>query len=96
MKLVDMPDAERMAVRELVENMGIEITGYALDSFMVAMPRPVPYAALDAAGFEIVPGSMHYFPLGSDVNWTADNMRHDGSYPKSRGFWLFARVRKPA
>lgn len=87
----DLSNDERMRLRGILEDAGGYITGYYGGHIHVAIPRPSApfYAAIDPH-FEMVPGSLHYFPLGSDVNYTPDNLRHDGRYPGSRGFWLFA------
>jgi hypothetical protein len=42
-------------------------------------------------GLELCEAQMHYFPLGSDN--PPDALRHDGNYPGSKGFWLWAPFR---
>lgn len=96
LRLVDMVDSDRMVLRADIESAGGQIDGYDVDSFQVALPNPTApfFAAIDRhPRLQIVPASIHHFPTGSDCNWMPENLKHDGRYPGSRGFWLYARVR---
>lgn len=90
-----LPHVERMEHRAAVEVMGAEVVGYDGPTVQVAIPTPAaPYLATVAArGFIEVPGSDHCFPLGSDS--PPANLRHDGRYPGSAGFWRFVRFLPP-
>lgn len=63
---------------------------YVGDGITVSVPRGrLEDICAWARAHELVAGddAGHYFPLGSD-NPPAD-LRHDASYPGSRGFWLW-------
>ena len=89
----DLPDQQRLGYRDAITAAGGEVAAYVGECVQVAIPRPSGpfYAAMQAAGLECVPGSLHYFPLGSDK--PADVLRHDGRYHGSRGFWLYGNFR---
>lgn len=91
--LIDMPDAERMALRSVIEGTGCTVESYDGDCFVVAVPRAwrETRKALFIAGFEWVGNWL--FPLGTDCNWAPVTMKHDGGYPQSFGFWMYARLR---
>lgn len=93
MKLIDMPDDERMQWRSIIEDAGGQIDSYQEEWFMVAIPRPASafYNAIGAAGMELEDNSLHYFPLGSDN--PPEHMRWDGRYPGSKGFWFYGKVK---
>lgn len=95
MLLTDMADDVRMAHRDTIELAGGYVDGYDGEWFRVAIPRPSHpfYDAMNDAGWECCPGSLHHFPLGSDA--PPDYYRHDGRYPSSRGFWLYGRFKPP-
>ena len=90
----DLPDAQRMRIRDAVDDAFGEVDGYDGECIRVSLPRPVqPFlVAMREAGLERV-GDLWCFPLGSDK--PADHLRHDGSYPGSKGFWCYGRF-KPA
>jgi hypothetical protein len=87
----ELPDERRMALREVIEAAGGQVMGYFGDGVQVALPRPAGPCeqAAAGAGLKKVAGSLHYFPLGTDD--PPAELRHDGRYPGSKGFWLFAR-----
>jgi hypothetical protein len=91
----DLPDAIRLAYRDAVTDAGGIVCGYDRTNMQVALPNPSGafYEAMQKAGLLLVAGSLHYFPLGSDK--PPDNLRHDGNYPGSRGFWCYARFAPP-
>ena len=91
--LVNMPDAERMYWRDVIESAGGHVDAYQEDCFLVAVPRETNafFNGIEDNGMETLAGSRHYFPLGTDS--PPDNLRHDASYPGSKGFWLYIRVR---
>lgn len=89
----DLPNDERMRLRAIIEQAGGEIAGYYNGYVQIAIPKPsAPFYAAIEPYFEMVTNSLHYFPLGSDK--PADHLRHDGRYPGSRGFWLFASLQQ--
>ena len=88
----DLPHDVRMDFRRAIDSAGGHVEGYHENlSVQVLMPNPCgPFLdAMKAAGLEIIQGSMFFFPLGSDRY--PDSLRHDGSYPGSKGFTLSAR-----
>lgn len=88
----ELPHDERMALRDVIEDRaGGEIHGYDGEGVCVAMPRDWAgfLGIVKAAGFAVL-GAEWCFPLGSDK--PGESMRHDGSYPGSRGFWRFVRL----
>jgi hypothetical protein len=88
----ELPHGERMALRDVItDRAGGDVQGYDGGGVLVAMPRDRAgfLGIVRAAGFEVL-GAEWCFPLGSDR--APDNMRHDGSYPGSRGFWRFVRL----
>lgn len=89
---VDLPGETRMQYRAAVEAAGGDPVGYYDGRLQVAIPSPSGpfFRAMAEIGLRIQPGSLQYFPLGSDK--APDHQRHDGSYPGSRGFWLFANL----
>lgn len=91
----DLPDDTRMAFRNAVEDAGGTVECYDRDAILVAIPRPAGpfYRAMNEAGLELVGDSLWYMPLGSEVSFTPDHLRHDGRYPGSRGYSLNARFR---
>jgi hypothetical protein len=90
MRFVDLPDGERMTLRAKIESTGAEVSEYWDGNVQAALPSPATPAisAIEALGLVLVPGSLHYFPLGSDK--PSESLRHDGPYPGSKGFWLYA------
>ena len=88
---IDLPDSERVRLRGVIEDAGGNVETYQNGGVQIAIPRPVGpfYRAMSAAGLECDAATLHYFPLGSDANWTPERLRHDGSYPGSKGFWCF-------
>jgi hypothetical protein len=91
MLFCDLAHEQRMAYRDAVENAGGSVAGYNGEWLQVALPRPCGpfFRAMELAGLELNDASLHYFPLGTDR--PPDDLRHDGRYPGSRGFWLFGR-----
>jgi hypothetical protein len=91
MNFCDLPDDVRMRFRGVVEGAGGLVEGYHGPCLQVACPNPWgPFnTAMEAAGLTLVEGSLYAFPLGSDS--PPESLRHDGSYPGSKGFWLYAR-----
>lgn len=87
----ELPDNVRMRLWEVIEEAGGEVAGYQEETVQVAMPRDVNAfcTALEDAGLSLVHGSEYLFPLGTDN--PPDQLRHDGNYPRSRGFWRYAR-----
>ena len=81
----DLPDEQRMAYRDAVENAGGYVADYDGEWIQVALPRPCGpfFHAMELAGLELHDASLHYFPLGSDQ--PPDHLRHDGNYLGSRG-----------
>jgi hypothetical protein len=83
--ICDLPHDVRFAFRRQIEAAGGEIRGYQVNAMQVA--EPTDYRAfretMQAAGW--TPAAAWYFPLGSDH--APDALRHDASYPGSRGFW---------
>lgn len=93
--IVEMPDSDRLAMRQDIESVGAEVVGYQGDAMLVALPTNGAVFAgnpvtLEAKGYRV--SDLYYFPLGSDK--PAARLRHDGRYPGSKGFWLYALVRK--
>lgn len=86
----DLPHDRRMALREAIEAAGGYVATYVGPYVQVAVPDPPEpfYAAMEQAGLELARCSAHYFPLGTD-NPPA-HLRHDGRFPGSKGFWLYA------
>jgi hypothetical protein len=86
----DLPHDRRMALRAAIEAAGGHIATYIGPYVQVAVPDPPGpfYEAAEAAGLELVRRSAHYFPLGSDS--PPAHLRHDGRFPGSKGFWLYA------
>lgn len=91
----DYPHADRMRYVAAAEAAGAWVEGYVGPFLRVSLPRDAEafFAALPAAGLDMV-GRSWFFPLGSD-NPPADR-RHDGRYPGSAGFWLYANLRPAA
>ena len=91
----DLPDVERFRLRNAIEQHGGIVDGYDGDSVRVALPIAWRefIQSMEQIGLCQVPGSRHYFPLGSDN--APDRMRHDGSYPGSRGYWMYCRFNVP-
>lgn len=86
----DRPDAERMAIRAAIEDLGGEVSGYSGTGIQAALPRrwtPIEHA-LRPFGLTMDEASLHLFPLGSDA--PPEHLRHDGRYPGSKGYWLYA------
>jgi hypothetical protein len=79
-----------MALRAAIEAAGGMVATYVGAYVQVAVPDPPEpfYLAMEAAGLEPVRRSAHFFPLGTD-NPPA-SLRHDGRFPGSKGFWLYA------
>jgi hypothetical protein len=90
-RFVDIPDDERMALRCVLEAAGCSIVGYNGPGIQVALPCPAgdAFLVLRDAGLILNGESLHYFPLGSDK--PEARLRHDGGYPGSKGFWLYAQ-----
>jgi hypothetical protein len=92
----ELPDSARWAYRDLITSTGAEVDGYDADCVRVSLPNPAApaIAALEAGGLELVEGGLYWFPLGTDA--PPQHLRHDGRYPGSAGFWLYARFRPVA
>ncbi len=86
----DLPHERRMAFRAAIEAAGGMVATYIGPYVQVAVPDPPEpfYEAMAEAGLEPVRRSAHFFPVGSD-NPPA-RLRHDGRFPGSKGFWLYA------
>jgi hypothetical protein len=86
----DLPPERRMAIRAAVEAAGGMVATYIGPYVQVAVPDPPEpfYDAMEAAGLEPVRRSAHFFPLGTDA--PPAHLRHDGRFPGSKGFWLYA------
>lgn len=91
----DLPDIERFRLRDAIEDLGGDIESYQGDAVQVALPTEWRrfITAADKLGLVLVHGSRWLFPLGSD-NPPA-TLRHDGSYPGSKGFWMYAKFVVP-
>lgn len=91
----DLPDDSRWRYRNAIDQHGGEVESYSGVDVQVRLPTDWRefITAMEINGLSLVPGSRYYFPLGSDVMYAPRNLRHDGSYPGSRGFWMLARFR---
>lgn len=86
MNFFDIPEADRMALYREIEACG----GSSLSGGMVTVARghfSDVLSVMAQHGFKLTDSC--YFPLGSDK--PSDNLRHDGRYPGSKGFWCYAR-----
>ena len=90
-RFAEFPHADRMRYRAAVEAAGGEVEGYNGPALTVAVPRNVTrfYTAMAAAGLADL-GRPWFFPLGTDS--PPAELRHDGRYPGSAGFWLFLNL----
>ena len=98
-RFCDLPDEWRMRLREGIELLGGVIEAYEVDgTILVAIPCPgAPFlVGVKQIGWELVTNTLHYFPLGSDASFVPANMRHNGSYPDSKGFWLYGTLALPS
>lgn len=90
----ELPTEERMTLRRVIEDAGGEIEGYQNDGVQVAIPNPSSpfFATVEARGFELVPGTLHLFPLGSDK--PPARLRHAcHKYGDALSFWLFGTLK---
>jgi hypothetical protein len=83
-------DEIRMAILHIIDDLGGDSHGYIDGGITVAVPREIPakwnlVRTLEICGLRAA--TWAYFPLGTDN--PPDSLRHDGSYPGSKGFWLF-------
>lgn len=91
----DLPECERFRLRDAIEEHGGYIATYDGDGVQISMPRD--YRAfcdkMCSLGLVRDAGSTHLFPLGTDN--PPESLRHDGSYPGSRAFWMTATFYVP-
>jgi len=93
----DLPDCERFRLRNAIEEHGGDVECYCGGDVQLVLPWEWRAFVDELArqGLKMVPGSRHYFPLGSDCNFAPSHQRHDGPYPGSRGYWCLARFNVP-
>jgi len=86
----DLPNEYRMKVRGIVEDHGGHVEGYFGGYLLVALARK-RWVAMEAdlaeAGIVPAENGRSYFPLGTDK--PPGNLRWDGNYPGSKGFWCY-------
>lgn len=86
---VDRPHADRMAAINALDAIGPCTFSYTGAGITVTVPRGGYLAIKDwAIAHNLDARDWFLFPLGSDR--VPEIMRHDGSYPGSRGFHLYA------
>lgn len=89
----DLPHDVRFMRRLEVEQDGSGVEGYNRQYIQAVLPNP-PWPTirrLAAAGWALK--DLFFFPLGTDKY--PDHLRHDGSYPGSRGFTMHANLVPP-
>lgn len=82
--------AARFAALDALDEATGKLAGfhYTGTGITISVPRGKFGAVLQwAKSHELTERDTYYFPLGSDN--PHEQLRHDGNYPGSRGFWLY-------
>ena len=89
----ELPYGVRMRCRDIVTTLGCTPVSYDGPWMQIAVcwPLHATLVAIRTAGLDVQDSATHYFPLGSDHPRL--ELRHDGFYPGSKGFWCYTRVR---